>query len=50
MHPILKKLAGGDRRSIGHANQVAEEIVVDHALFPIVLEGLLHPTFRTLAR
>ncbi|MGI6544685.1 MAG: hypothetical protein ACOX44_16875 [Limnochordia bacterium] len=42
MHSILKKLAGGDRRSIGRANEVAEEIVADSDLFAIVLEGILH--------
>ncbi|HHT26349.1 MAG TPA: hypothetical protein GXZ82_03735 [Firmicutes bacterium] len=42
MHPILQKLAGGDRRSIGCANEVAEEILADSDLFAIVLEGILH--------
>lgn len=42
MHPILEKLGGGDRRSIGRADEVAEEIVADEALFAIVLNGMLH--------
>ena len=41
MHPILQKLTGGDRRSIGRANEVADEIVADSTLFAVVLEGLL---------
>ncbi len=39
-HKILKKLAGGDRRSIGHSNEVAAEVLARPALFRILVEGL----------
>jgi len=50
-HPILGKLAGGDRRSIGRADEVAEEIVADEALFAAVVSGMLHsdPVIRMRA-
>lgn len=40
MHSILKKLAGGDRRSIGRSNEVAAEVLSSPALFSRVFEGL----------
>lgn len=40
MHTILKKLAGGDRRSIGRANEVAAEVLARPALFGQLFEGL----------
>jgi|SRR5579863_6698422 len=40
MHPILKKLSGGDRRSIGRSNEVVAEVVARPALFRHVFEGL----------
>lgn len=39
-HPILKKLAGGDRRSIGRSNEVAAEILARPARLRILVEGL----------
>jgi hypothetical protein len=39
-HPLLKKLAGGDRRSIGRANEVAREVLARPALFRILVNGL----------
>ncbi len=41
MHRILKKLDGGDLRSIGKANEVAEDLLKDPGLFPIVFDGML---------
>jgi hypothetical protein len=40
MHPILAKLAGGDRRSIGRSDEVAREISSAPDLFAIVLDGI----------
>lgn len=40
MHPMLKKLEGGDRRSIGRSNEVVTEVLSDPALFPALIEGL----------
>jgi hypothetical protein len=37
---ILAQLAGGDRRSIGHADEVAAIVSKDHALFPELIDGL----------
>ncbi len=40
MHPILSKLEGGDRRSIGKANEVVAEVLADPTLFEVVFSGL----------
>ena len=40
MTDILKKLRGGDLRSIGQANEVAQEIEKNSALFGAVFSGL----------
>ena len=40
MHPLLLKLEGGDRRSIGRADEVASEILKDPRLFHVLVEGL----------
>jgi HEAT repeat protein len=40
MHPILQRLCGDDRRSIGLANEVAAAVLADPAKFRIVFEGL----------
>jgi hypothetical protein len=40
MHRLLRKLAGGDFRSIGRANEVAAEVLKEPGLFPILMEGL----------
>lgn len=42
MHPILKKLQGGDRRSIGRADEVVEDVLGDPTLFEFVFAGMLH--------
>ena len=41
MSEILDKLRGGDRRSIGRANEVVAEVLQDPALFEPVLYGML---------
>ncbi len=41
MGDVLKKLAGGDRRSIGRSNQVAREVLANEALFPELFLGML---------
>lgn len=43
MSDILDKLRGGDRRSIGHSNEVARAISEDPALFSQVFDAILHP-------
>lgn len=40
MHPILRKLEGGDRRSIGKSNEVVAEILADPVLFDVVFGGI----------
>src|SRR5271169_3720651 len=39
---ILRELAGGDRRSIGKADRVVEQILKTPALFAGVVEGFTH--------
>lgn len=41
MSDILKKLEGGDRRSIGRVDEVVAEVLADPGLFAAVLEGML---------
>ena len=41
MNPILKKLAGTDRRSIGRSDEVVAEVLADPRLFDAVFEGML---------
>ncbi len=41
MDPILERLEGSDRRSIGDADRVAEEIAADAGLFEVVFEAML---------
>ncbi len=38
--PIIKKLIGTDRRSIGKSNEVVSEIISDPSLFKIVFDGM----------
>jgi len=40
MHPLLKKLSGGNRRSIGRANEVAAHVLAHPANFPNLMKGL----------
>jgi hypothetical protein len=39
-HPILAKLSGGDRRSIGRSDEVAREIAESAALFAVVVDAM----------
>jgi hypothetical protein len=39
---LLEKLRGGDRRSIGRAGEVVEEVLTDPALLGVLIEGMLH--------
>jgi hypothetical protein len=41
MHPLLRKLQGGDRRSIGKSREVAGRVLADPELFGIVFDGML---------
>jgi hypothetical protein len=40
MHPLLKKLSGGDRRSIGRSNEVVAHVLAHPAHFRHVFDGL----------
>jgi hypothetical protein len=40
MHPILRKLQGGDRRSIGRANEVVSDVIANASLFDAVFSGM----------
>ena len=40
MHPLLKKLSGGDRRSIGRSNEVVTYVLAHPAHFRHVFDGL----------
>jgi HEAT repeat protein len=40
MHPILLKLQGGDRRSIGRSDEVVAEVLADPRLFRVLFSGL----------
>jgi hypothetical protein len=40
VHPILRKLEGGDRRSIGHSEEVVSDVLKNPALFKDLVAGL----------
>ena len=40
MHPILIKLQGGDRRSVGRSEEVVADILGNPGLFSVLVEGL----------
>lgn len=40
MHRLLRKLTGGDRRSIGKVESVIQEVINRPALFDVLFEGL----------
>ncbi len=40
MHPILRKLEGGDRRSIGRSDEVVAEALARPVLFKVLITGL----------
>ncbi|MDJ0691057.1 MAG: hypothetical protein QNJ41_21435 [Xenococcaceae cyanobacterium MO_188.B32] len=48
MHKILKKLSGGDRRSIGRADEVVADVCDDPTLFDEVFGGTRLSTFWIL--
>ena len=39
--PLLAKLTGGDRRSIGRSAEVVADVLADPALFAVLFQGLL---------
>jgi hypothetical protein len=41
LHDVLKKLAGGDRRSIGRVSEVVAEVLNDPSLFEVIFNGML---------
>ena len=41
MNDVLKKLEGGDRRSIGRVSEVVEEVLNDPCLFEVVFNAML---------
>jgi hypothetical protein len=41
MKDILRKLEGGDRRSIGQVDEVVEQVLEDSSLFDVLFNGLL---------
>ena len=41
MNDVLKKLAGGDRRSIGRVSEIVAEVLNDSSLFKVVFNGML---------
>ena len=41
MSDLLKKLEGGDRRSIGRVNEVVAQVLDDPSLFEVVFDGML---------
>lgn len=40
MHPLLRNLQGGDRRSIGKSRDVVDRVLADPGLFAVVFEGM----------
>jgi hypothetical protein len=40
MHPLLEKLSGGDRRSIGRSEEVVSVVLQQPVLFAVLIEGL----------
>lgn len=43
MNPVLQKLTGGDRRSIGRSDEVVAEVLAEPSLFGPLFEGFYHP-------
>ncbi len=50
MNELLRKLRGGDLRSDGRANEVAEEVMGNPQLLPVLVEGLAEPDDVVRAR
>jgi hypothetical protein len=51
MNPLLQKLEGGDRRSVGRVDEVVAKVLADLALFPVLIDGMLdsNPLIRMRA-
>lgn len=43
MHDMLRKLEGGDRRSIGRSNEVVKDVIANPKLFGALFHGLRSP-------
>lgn len=43
MHPLLEKLTGGDRRSIGRSAEIVAEVLANPELFDVVFQGMAAP-------
>ena len=41
MHALLKKLQGGDRRSIGKVDEVVDQVLGSAVLFEELIKGML---------
>jgi hypothetical protein len=41
LNDVLKKLAGGDRRSIGRVSEIVAEVLNEPSLFKVVFNGML---------
>jgi hypothetical protein len=41
LNDVLKKVAGGDRRSIGRVSEIVAEVLNDSSLFKVVFNGML---------
>lgn len=42
MHPLLQKLTGGDRRSLGRAEEVVADVLAAPDLFGVLFAGMSH--------
>ncbi len=40
--PLLEKLSGGDRRSIGRSNEVVAHVIADTKLFDVIFDGIMN--------
>ncbi|MDK3158937.1 hypothetical protein QPK87_20500 [Kamptonema cortianum] len=49
-HPLLARLGGGDRRSTGEANAVAQMLIDQPELAGVVFEGMFHSDARVRMR
>lgn len=43
MHPLLSELSGGDRRSIGKADEVVDRVLKNPKLLSVLFDGMLSP-------
>ncbi len=40
LHPLLQKLTGGDRRSIGRVDEVVADVQAEPSLFSVLIDGM----------